>query len=158
MAPSEGETTPATAAAPASFTIPPGCADNFSGLWVHSDDDSYTYQAEDDGGTLVLSAYRAWPLDGGALDAGAPALAAQVLLRRTAQGFKGTTQAQAVHPLGGRTCPVTFATEVTHCDDGGLTLRSATLTSLGEACQPDPSTVSPIMLEHRLARADAGEL
>ena len=145
-------------AAPAAVNIPPGCSDNFSGLWLHGDDLGYSYQAQDDGGTLVLTAYRSWPLDGGALDAGARALAAYVSLRRTAQGFKGSTQAQAVHPSGGRTCPVTFPTEVTHCDDGGLTLRSATMASLGEACQPDPSTVGPIMLEHRLARADAGGL
>lgn len=142
------------------MNVPKGCTDNFTGTWAHTDDPSYAYRAQDDGGALVLTAFRAWNdgADGGRNDAGSGALAAEVTLERTEKGFTGVTQAQAVHPSGGRTCPVSFSTEVIRCEDGGLTLRSATVASLGETCQPGPSTVAPIMLEHRLARADAGGL
>lgn len=93
------------------------------------------------------------PRDGG------PALLATAVihLQRTPQGFVG--EAEMLHLLpSGRECRATFATRITACTPSTLTLSSATSTPVGEGCQT-PSLPQPAaMLEHRLARTDAGAL
>jgi hypothetical protein len=93
------------------------------------------------------------PTDGGA----APLAASVIHLRRTPAGFIG--EAEILHLLpSGRECRATFATRVTACTPSTLTLSSATSTPVGEGCQT-PSLPQPAaMLEHRLARTDAGAL
>ena len=91
-------------------------------------------------------------------DGGTPPLASAVIhLRRTPTGFVG--EAEMLHLLAsGRECRATFATRVTACTPSTLTLTSATSTPVGEGCQT-PSLPQPAaMLEHRLARTDAGAL
>jgi hypothetical protein len=93
------------------------------------------------------------PRDGGV----APLAAAVIHLQRTPNGFIGETE--VIHLLAsGRECRATFATRITACTPSTLTLSSATSTPVGEGCQT-PSLPQPAaMLEHRLARTDAGAL
>lgn len=91
-------------------------------------------------------------------DGGFPPLATAVIhLARTPNGFVG--EAEMLHLLpSGRECRATFPTQVTACTRSTLTLTSATSTPVGEGCQ-SPSLPRPAaMLEHRLARTDAGAL
>ena len=91
-------------------------------------------------------------------DGGAPLLASAVIhLRRTPEGFIG--EAETLHLLpSGRECRATFNTRVTACTPSSLTLSSATSTPMGEGCQTPSSPQPAAMLEHRLARTDAGAL
>ncbi|MBS1151307.1 MAG: putative lipoprotein [Myxococcaceae bacterium] len=91
-------------------------------------------------------------------DGGPPPLATAVIhLRRSPEGFVGETETLHLLPSG-RECRATFVTRVTACTPSSLTLSSATSTPVGEGCQT-PSLPQPAaMLEHRLARTDAGAL
>lgn len=91
-------------------------------------------------------------------DGGLPPLATAVLhLARTPHGFVG--EAEMLHLLpSGRECRATFPTQVTACTPSTLTLTSATSTPVGDGCQTPPLPQPAAMLEHRLARTDAGAL
>jgi hypothetical protein len=120
--------------------VPDGCLRDLSGNYAHTDDPSYTYSARDDGGTLVLIAGRTFT-DGGT-GAGAPV----ITLQRGPDGFRGETKALAGLPSG-ETREVTFATSVQGCPGDGLVLESAA---------DSRSNRNPVMLVHKLTRADAG--
>ena len=93
------------------------------------------------------------PRDGGP----APLATSVIHLRRTPDGFVG--EAEMLHLLpSGRECRATFATRVTACTLSTLTFSSATSTPVGEGCQTPASPQPAAMLEHRLARTDAGAL
>lgn len=52
-----GSPTPAETPPPAEpVNVPEGCLNSLGGDWVHATDQSYSYAADDDGGTLVLRA------------------------------------------------------------------------------------------------------
>ena len=106
----------------------------------------------------TLAHHHPLPVDLIPLDGGTPPLATAVIhLRRTADGFLG--EAETLHLLpSGRECRATFATRIAACSPATLNLVSATSTPIGEGCQT-PSLPRPAaLLEHRLARIDAGEL
>ena len=134
--------------------VPVGCLDDLSGAWVHRDDPTFQYLGTDDGGSLTLAAYRVWPTDAGSSDA-EQLPSATMVLTRTADGFAGEAVASAAHPSG-KSCEVRFATRITDCSDGGLTLQSASAVAMSDTCETPQKPRSPAMLEHRLARADAG--
>jgi hypothetical protein len=136
--------------------VPPGCLANFAGLWEHADDPSWQYAARDDGGTLELDAFRTF--QGGMPDAGEgvpPAPAARIRLERMPDGFYGEAVADVLHPTG-RICQAKYPTTIQSCSDGGLVLLAAAAVSLGDGCQTPLPPRTPVMLEHRLVRADAG--
>lgn len=133
--------------APPALHIPSGCARDLSGEYTHAEDPSYVYRARDDGGTVDLVAGRSFS-DGGTL-------APTIRLTRGPDGFKGETRALAALPSGG-TCEVSFATSVKECPDDGLVLESASSGSVGEGCQIPARPRNPVMLVHKLTRADAG--
>lgn len=136
--------------------IPPGCGGDFSGAWLHADDATWAYRGRDDGGLLLLEAFRAFRPDGG--EAPTPvARAARIELERTADGFLGEAWADVLHPTG-RICTARYPAEVQSCGDGGLVLRAAAAVSLGDGCQTPLPPRTPVMLEHRLVRADPGQL
>lgn len=134
---------------PRVMNVPPGCLANFGGSWRHADDQTWRYSATDDGGTLQLLAFRVFPSDGGT----PAAPSARVTLERTADGFSGLAVADVLHPTG-RICSAGYPTEVQSCSQGGLVLRAAAAVSLGDGCQTPLPPRSPVMLEHRLVRAD----
>jgi hypothetical protein len=129
--------------------VPSGCTRDLSGEYTHADDPSYVYRARDDGGSLDLVAGRSFS-DGGT---GAPT----IHLERGPDGFKGQTVALAALPSGG-TCEVSFATSVKECPENGLVLESASSGSVGEGCQTPARPRNPVMLVHKLTRADAGAM
>ena len=143
--------------------IPPGCDVSLAGDWVHQDDPTFRYKFEDDRADVTVWVYRAFSPkpDAGRvepMDGGTPALVAAVIhLRRSPDGFVGETETQ--HLLtSGRECRATFVTRVVACATDSLTLSSATSTPVGEGCQTPPSPQPAALLEHRLARTDAGAL
>ncbi len=139
--------------APPAVQIPGGCEALLTGEWTSERDPTFRYRMIDDGGTVTAEAYRAFaPNDGGA-----PNAAAQLVLRRTPKGFVGQTLSPV--PQGsGPPCKAAFPTEITACGPATLTLQSAASTPVGEGCQTPPSPQPAAMLEHRLARSDAGAL
>ena len=132
--------------------IPAGCDGELSGEWQHQDDPTFRYHLEDDRKDVTAWVYRVF-VPGGQ-DAGATAV---VHLRRTAEGFVGTAQSVSLPPSG-RECTARFQTRVTACTPSTLTLSSATSTPVGEGCQTPALPQPAAMLEHRLARVDAGAL
>jgi len=120
--------------------VPEGCLRDLSGEYAHAEDPSYTYSARDDGGTLVLIARRTFT------DAGSGAGAPVITLQRGPDGFRGETKALAGLPSG-ETREVAFATAVQACPADGLVIESAA---------DSRSTRNPVMLVHKLTRADAG--
>jgi hypothetical protein len=118
---------------PRVMNVPQGCLANFGGNWRHADDQTWRYTATDAGQ--------------------APSPSAKVTLERNAEGFSGTSVADVLHPTG-RICSAEYPTEVQSCSDGGLVLRAAAAVSLGDGCQTPLPPRSPVMLEHRLVRAD----
>lgn len=137
------------------FNVPPGCRANFAGAWAHADEPTWRYRATDDGGTLELFAYRVFATDlpDGGTPAAPEAPAARVTLERSPDGFRGEVRADVLHPTG-RICSAAYPTEVQSCGDGGLVLRAAAAVSVGDGCQTPLPPRSPVMLEHRLHRAD----
>ncbi len=93
------------------------------------------------------------PRDGGT----APLAAAVIHLRRTPDGFIG--EAETLHLLpSGRECRATFPTRIAACGSSTLTLVSAASTPVGDGCQTPALPRPAALLEHHLARTDAGEL
>ncbi len=147
--------------APPIVQIPAGCDGVLSGEWQHQDDPTFRYHLEDDRKDVTAWVYRVFDSggqDAGATvaDAGSPATAV-VHLRRTAEGFVGIAQSVTLLPSG-RECTARFQTRVTACTPSTLTLSSATSTPVGEGCQTPALPQPAAMLEHRLARVDAGAL
>ena len=85
------------APAPPPIRIPPGCAADQSGEWVHSQNATFTYLARDDGGTLEFDLARAGD------DAGV-----KIVVTRGPEGFLGNTWSEAFNASGAR-CPATGA-------------------------------------------------
>ncbi|AEI69114.1 hypothetical protein [Corallococcus macrosporus] len=139
---------------PPAVKIPAGCEQNQAGEYHHAGNPAFRYYGDDDGGTLSLAVVRAHDSEAvDAPDAGSPS----IVLRRTPAGFVGETRATGFSGAG-TPCPVTFPTEVLHCTDAGLTLRSATSTSIDEDCRTAPSGARGVRLEQVLVRGapDAG--
>lgn len=137
---------------PPPVRIPEGCEVSQAGQYRHSQNASFRYRADDDGGFLQLLVERP-TLDGGfaAEDGGAT-----ISLTRTPNGFLGSTEATVFTPRGAR-CPVSFPTEVVGCPDGGLVLRAAVTASVDDNCQL-PKKVAPApKLEHLLVRVSNEE-
>lgn len=154
---------PAPPPAPA-VAVPEGCLADLSGDWVHAGDPSFQYRGDDDGGTLVLTVTRVdapqarfTPRrfrdagldapDGGApgaaaLDAGPARVPVQLVLTRTANGFRGQTRVTVQHPVAG-SCTAAFPAEVVGCRDGGLVLSAAPSVALGDACQAAAQAPAP---------------
>jgi hypothetical protein len=86
------------------------CATNLSGLWRHSDDDSFRYLARDDGGVLILESVRTGR-DGGSHSS-------EVVLVRTPGHFVGAVGVARVRADAG--CAALFPVEVVSCADAGL--------------------------------------
>jgi hypothetical protein len=158
---------------PPAVTVPEGCLSNLSGEWVHGDDSSFRYRAEDDGGALRLTVVgveeprpRFRPRrfrdagpepDAGESDAGAPQAAGdagppavQVLLARTPHGFIGETRLTVQHP-NGRACEAVFPAEVVDCRDGGLALLAVPAVTFDAECRQAPEKAAEA-LPHRLRR------
>lgn len=159
--------------------VPAGCLELQSGAWVHAEDPTWRYQAEDDGGALTLIVHHRVVLDAGfsprrfrvqdaGLDAGPPTTdedagtqdelpSARVELFRTDAGFLGSTLTRFTHPAG-TTCDVAFPTRVLGCGDGGLTLETEDSAALGDACQPPARPAETPLRRHHLRREgiDAG--
>lgn len=139
--------------APPAIKIPAGCEGSLTGEWTHETDPTFRYRVEDDRSDLTVAVYRAFAT----ADAGPPPASAQIRLHRTPNGFVGETE--MTHLLAsGRECKATFPTEISACGPSTLTLRSAASTPVGEGCQTPSSPQPAAMLEHRLARTDAGAL
>ena len=137
---------PPPPAAPA-FNVPAGCEKPIDGTFVHAQNPSYRYRADDDGGTLLLVVERpmndggAQPEDGGTF----------IALTRTATGFHGASVADAFTQRGTR-CRVSFPTELLACGDGGLLLRAASSGAVDEQCREPTNAQPSARMEHRLVR------
>lgn len=142
-APREAARVPAAKADP--------CAADLSGPYVHSTDPSYVYDARDDGGTVLISVSRRF--DGGSPDAGLSAT--MVLSRFGDAGFRGEVRALGGLPSG-QTCELGYPVRVTGCVADGLTLQAAADGVIGEGCLTPARPRNPVMLDHKLTRADAG--
>ena len=159
---------------PPPIVVPPGCLEVFSGSWVHASDPGYRYEAQDDGGTLILVVSRVVVIDAGfsprrfrpepVADAGPPAPVdggreptsqVRVELQRTEHGFVGATLAPLTHPTG-RVCEARFPTTVISCAEGGLWLETQRATALGDTCQASARPLGLFTQKHRLVRPDAG--
>lgn len=138
---------------PPAVKIPPGCEAALTGEWTHQTDPTFRCRIEDDTADATVFVYRAFP----ETDGGRPPAGAVIHLRRTPKGFVGQTEMTHVLPSG-HECQATFPTEVTGCTPSTLTLLAAASTPVGEGCQTPPSPQPAAMLEHRLARTDAGAL
>lgn len=146
-------TEPAPPPAPA-VKVPPGCERNQAGEYHHAENPAFRYYGEDDGGTLSLAVVRAHDSEEvDAPDSGSPS----IVLQRTPAGFVGETRAIGFSGAG-TPCPVVFPTEVVRCTDAGLTLRSATSTSIDEDCRTAPKGAASARMEQVLLRGapDAG--
>lgn len=121
--------------------IPAGCEASIAGEWTSEADPAFRYRFADDGGEATADGA------GGAV----------IRLRRTPKGFVGQTELNVPQPTG-PACKALFPTEVTACGPATLTVQSAASTPVGEGCQTPPSPQPAAMLEHRLARTDAGAL
>lgn len=161
--------------------VPEGCLESQAGTWLHADDQTWRYEAEDDGGALTISVHHRATLDAGfsprkfrkpdgGVDAGPkPETAgedagssdelptARIELNRTDAGFVGATLTRFTHPLG-RVCDVRFQTRVLACGDAGLVLETEESTALGDACQPPARPADVSRRRHHLVRLgiDAG--
>ena len=139
---------------PPPIRVPAGCESSQAGEYHHAENPAFRYYGDDDGGTLTLAVVRA-RADGGteSPDAGA----ASIVLQRTPEGFVGETRATGFTG-GGVPCPVAFPTEVVSCAEAGLTLRSATSTSIDEGCRPAQTGAPTVRLQQVLLRGapDAG--
>ncbi len=138
---------------PRAASIPAGCEANLAGTYRHADDDSFRYDATDDGRTLTLEVRRSWPDAGSPADGGS---SARVVLRRSAQGFVGETRT----PRPGRegtSCEVALPAQVTACLDAGIRLRIVERLRVDAACAP-AEAAEPARGEHLLLRlgADGG--
>jgi hypothetical protein len=136
---------------------PDPCASDMSGTWLYASDPSWEYQARDDGGSVALWVTRRFTSDGGAAVASATpdAGAASIELRRSATGFLGEVHALGELPSGA-TCPMTFPVRVSACEPAALTLLAAADAVVGQGCETPARPRNPVMLEHKLTRADAG--
>jgi hypothetical protein len=145
--------TPTLPEAPRPVRVPKGCEKNQAGEYHHAENPAFRYRGEDDGGTLTLAVVRAREGEASQTDGGT----VSIVLQRTPDGFVGETRATTFTPAG-TACPVRFPTQVTTCDDQGLTLRSAATTAIDENCRPAPSGPQPALKEQRLLRGvpDAG--
>lgn len=162
------------------IVVPEGCLESQAGTWLHADDQTWRYEAEDDGGALTLLVHHRVLVDAGfsprkfrkpdgGIDAGPPPpLAgedagtdelptARIELQRTDGGFGGATLTRFTHPLG-RVCDVRFLTRVLACGDAGLVLETEESTALGDACQPPARPAEVSRRRHHLVRLgiDAG--
>jgi hypothetical protein len=172
--------TPEPSPPPPAVLVPAGCLELQGGTWLHAADQTWRYEAEDDGGTLTLIVHHRAVvdagfsprrfrkpdggvdagLDAGTEDAGAPSdelPTARIELSRTDAGFVGATLTRFTHPTG-RSCDVRFPTSVIACGDAGLTLETEESTALGDACQPPARPADVSRRQHHLRRLgiDAG--
>jgi len=109
---------------PSALKIPPTCEHPLGGLYRHAKDPQFQYQAVDDGQRLELSL----------LTPPSTTEAPRIVLNRTAEGFRGETEAVALNGEQ-KPCPLRYPTEVTACDAEGLTLRTIRTLSIDERCQ-----------------------
>ncbi|MGO8969720.1 MAG: hypothetical protein ACLQDQ_09120 [Myxococcaceae bacterium] len=110
-----------------------------SGLWRHSDDDSFRYLARDDGGVLTLEV-RHLMGDGGAE-------VSQLVLVRSMAGFVGAVGVARLSGDAG--CAALFPAEVVSCADAGLVVSTVERLRVDGACR----TVEPgVQRLHRLLR------
>ncbi|ADO74161.1 hypothetical protein [Stigmatella aurantiaca] len=130
--------------------IPPGCGQDLSGEYHHTENPAFHYRAQDDGHTLSLTLLRT-RADGGVEQAPDPG-AISLTLTRTPDGFVGVTHATGFN-VSGSPCPVTFPTEITACGGDTLTLRTVPSTAIDEACQSPSSGPVPQRVEHVLRRS-----
>lgn len=171
-------TLPPTPPAASRFDVPEGCLELQAGAWVHADDATWTYDAEDDGGQLTLRSLHvvvrdagfsprtfrrdagvtrdAGPTpDAGTVDAGdeggSSLTGPSVVLQRTDAGFVGETLATFRHPTG-RLCEVRFPTRLLSCD-GGLWLESHDSAAVGDGCQAPANPAAPGVRQHHLLRS-----
>ncbi|MFP2931224.1 hypothetical protein ACLESO_39745 [Pyxidicoccus sp. 3LG] len=140
---------------PPPVRVPAGCESSQAGEYHHAENPAFRYHGEDDGGTLSLAVMRAHA-DGGT-EAPPDSGATTIVLQRTPNGFVGETRATGFAGSG-TSCPVVFPTEVVACADAGITLRSASSTSIDEGCRPAPSGAPTVKLQQVLLRGapDAG--
>ena len=164
--------TPPTPPPAPRFDVPEGCLELQTGAWVHANDATWTYDAEDDGGQLTLRSLHVVvrdagfsprtfrrdagvTLDAGVVDAGEEIVSSlpspSVLLQRTDAGFVGETLATFRHPTG-RLCEVRFPTRVLSCD-GGLWLESHDTAAVGDGCQAPANPSAPGVRQHHLIRS-----
>jgi len=152
---------------------------------MHAADPSYRYRGVDDGGTLVLTAFRVFAEDAGfvprhflrvdggvvvVIDAGAPAGgdAGADGVDAVDGGTPSATVVVTRTPKGfvgetaaevllptGRPCKVRYPTTVMACADGGLLVRSRSALAVGDACQPPPNPQPAPDADHQLVRPGA---
>lgn len=157
-----------------SVVVPEGCLEVQSGTWLHSADQTWRYEADDDGGALTFLVHHRVVVDAGfsprkfrkpdgGVDAGLPPAledagatanelpTARIELNRTDAGFVGFTFTRFTHPSG-RACDVQFATKVLSCADGGLILEAEESLALGDACQPPARPAEVSRRQHHLRR------
>jgi hypothetical protein len=137
---------PPTKVAPPPIVVPEGCRANLAGDYVHATDPTWLYRGRDDGGTLLLEVGRASAAapDGGAV---------RIELTRTPRGFVGSTFGEAFNSAGQR-CPIAVPTELTACDDGGITLHTFDRLELDARCEKNLERAQPV--DERLNRLDGG--
>jgi hypothetical protein len=135
--------------------VPPGCERSLAGTYRHQDDETFRYDVTDDGSAVHIRAYHQF----GATRQAIASSAADIDLRRTPEGLRGSAETTAPTLSGARTCTVTFPYEVTACSPTALTLRTVLRFQLTEACEPE----DPLHLDFasnvlvRVAESDAGE-
>ncbi len=122
-----------------------GCPADLSGVWRHSEDDSFRYLARDDGGVLLLEVHHV------AADGGTEA--SQLVLVRSPGSFVGAVGVARFNGDAG--CAALFPAEVVSCADAGLVVYTVQRLRVDGACRPVEPGVHRL---HRLVRVppDAG--
>jgi hypothetical protein len=132
---------PPPVVAPPPVHVPDGCLQTFTGRWVDERDPSFTYEAEDDGGTLVLHVSRQFNLDAGFVP------------RRFSHADAGSPDAGA-HPKDGG---VPARDAGLHVDAGALDAAAPDAGTLDAGCTDAGADAGPAPgLAPPLDDADAG--
>jgi len=167
---------------PPPIDVPPGCLQRFGGEWVHAEDPTYVYAAEDDGGTLLLTARREFgPTDAGFKprrfggrdagadasvplppdagpspdagdDAGLPPPFSATVWLQRTPGGFVGETRALIQHPTGRLCEARFPTRVVACADGGLELSTEPSTAVGDNCQAPASPRPQPPQRHTLVR------
>jgi hypothetical protein len=130
-------------------TIPKGCEAPLGGTYQLSENPSFRYLGQDDGGTLTLRLRRTLE-DGGTAPSADPG-DTRLVLMRTSAGFTGETLSTQLNALKAP-CPVSLPTLLTSCDKGGLTLKTVDRTEIDEECHTPPGGALGAWMTERLVR------
>jgi hypothetical protein len=135
------------------------CAQDLSGVWVNSSDESFAYRLTD-GRELVRGQFFHRQPDGGEAPHEAGDEPMLIELHRTATALTGTMRTKGESP-GGKPCDLEFTLRVTSCQPDALQVVAETSYDVREDCTrqkaEDGGDIPPRLTEYRWERASAAK-